>query len=158
MNKYLIAAGSSHHQACNYLAQAENYLSNSKNIKLITKSRIFKNASKFSHINRLFFNTVYAVTSNLEPLVFYRELKTIETKLGRIRSYKNAPRTLDLDVLIALNLKYKKSTFFVPHPQAYMRSFFAVCAVEALMNAGWPIDLALSRASRRFSHDYLVAL
>ncbi len=76
--------------------------------------------------------------------------------MGRIRTYRYAPRTLDLDILIASNLDYKSSTFRVPHTQAFVRSFFVVCAAEALMHAGWPTPINLAMAKTRGGRDYLV--
>jgi 2-amino-4-hydroxy-6-hydroxymethyldihydropteridine diphosphokinase len=157
MNKFIVAAGSSHHEAFYYLEQAERRISRYQNIKICAKSRVFKNCSKFSSINRLFFNQAFALETYLEPLVFYRELRSIESFSGRIRSYKNAPRTLDLDILLLSNLKYKSSNFRVPHAQTFLRSFFVVCAQEALMRARWPIPVELALAATRGGRDYLVA-
>ena len=157
MNKYLIAAGSCHHNGIYYLAQAEKILSQHYNFMLCAKSKIYKNCSKFSYTNRLYYNLAFAVKTRLEPLVFYRELRSIESTLGRIRTYKNSPRTLDLDILMVSNLEYKSSTFRVPHTQAFVRSFFVVCAREALMHAGWPTPIDLTMAKTRGGRDYLVA-
>jgi 2-amino-4-hydroxy-6-hydroxymethyldihydropteridine diphosphokinase len=157
MNKYIISAGSCDYRGLRYLEHAKNNLLQSSKFILSGQSRIFKNSSKYAKINRLYYNTAFAVESLLEPLAFYRELRSIESKLGRIRTYKNSPRTLDLDVLIAFNLSYKTSTFCVPHREAYARNFFVVCAVEALIAAHWPIPIALIHARARMSRDLLVA-
>lgn len=156
MNKFVIAAGSSHHNGLFYLAQAERRISGYKNIIIHSKSRIFKNCSKFSKTNRLYFNQAFALKTIFEPLVLYRELRSIEHTMGRIRTYKNAPRTLDLDILLLSNLEYKSSTFQVPHAQAFVRSFFVVCAKEALVRAHWPVPAALILAKTRGGCDYLV--
>jgi len=157
MNKYVIAAGSSHHDGVYYLSRSEQRISQHQKIIFCAKSRIYKNCSKFSHTNRLYFNQAFAVKTCLEPLVFYRELRSIEIAMGRIRTYKNSPRTLDLDILVGSNLEYKSSTFRIPHTQAFLRSFFVVCAAEALMHAGWPIPINLAIAKARGGRDYLVA-
>lgn len=156
MIKYIVVAGSSHHAAKSYLSAAQKHIAATKNINLIATSRIFKNCSQNTNMNRLFFNRAFALTCSLEPRVFYRELKSIEFKLGRIRAYKNSPRTIDLDVLMAINLKYKSLSFCVPHSQCFARSFFVVCAMEAIMIARWPLPQALTRANSKFGCDYLV--
>lgn len=157
MNNFIVAAGSSHHHAMYYLAQAELIICQNKNIKICAKSRLFKNGSKFSKTNRLYYNQAFALSSFFEPLAFYRELRSIESSLGRIRTYKNAPRTIDLDILLLSNLEYKSSTFRVPHAQAFVRSFFVVCAQEALMRAHWPTPATLALAKTRGGRDYMVA-
>lgn len=157
MNNFIVAAGSSHPNALYYFAQAELRISQYSNIKICAKSRIFKNGSKFSKTNKLFYNQAFAISTCFEPLVFYRELRSIELLLGRIRTYKNAPRTLDLDILLLSNLKYKSSTFCVPHVQAFVRSFFVVCAQEALMHAHWPQHITITLAKTRGGRDYMVA-
>lgn len=156
MNNFIVAAGSSHHNALYYLAQAELRFSQYQNIKLCAKSRIYKNCSKFSKTNRLYYNQAFALSTFFEPLVFYRELRSIESLLGRIRTYKNAPRTLDLDILLLSNLEYKSSIFRIPHAQTFVRSFFVVCAKEALMRAHWPEPMTLALAKTRGGRDYMV--
>jgi 2-amino-4-hydroxy-6-hydroxymethyldihydropteridine diphosphokinase len=155
MPKYILAAGSSHPNGYSYLQKSCEIISNSSSMKLHGTSRILKNSSKGTNINRLFFNCGMAVYSHLEPLVFYRELKTIELTLGRIRTYKNAPRTIDLDVLIAFDLSYYSSTFILPHKETYTRGFFVSCAMEAIVSAKWVMPHSLFRAWGRLSAEYL---
>ena len=47
-----------------------------------------------------FVNAVMEVQSTLEPLALFKALQSIEQRFGRERSYRNAPRTLDLDLLL----------------------------------------------------------
>ena len=50
-------------------------------------------------------------------------LQALESDAGRQRSYRNAPRTLDLDVLLYGNTQIKTATLEVPHPRMWERAF-----------------------------------
>lgn len=155
MPNYIIAAGSCHYQGQEYLIRAKELLKNYNNMLLCGESRIIKNASQGMKIKRLFFNCAFAISAYLEPRAFYRELKTIEYELGRIRSYKNAPRTIDLDVLMSFDLIYNSSTFKVPHRDFYTRDFFVNCAVEAIKCASWPVPISLIKAKAQLGRNHL---
>lgn len=155
MPNYIVAAGSCHSQGPSYLLRARESLRGHTQLRLCGESKIVKNGSQGMRINRLFYNCAFALSAPMEPLTFYRELKVIEFKLGRIRSYRNAPRTIDLDVLIAFDLIYNSTTFSVPHREFYTRDFFVSVATEAILSAGWPIPLALSRARLKLGAHYL---
>jgi 2-amino-4-hydroxy-6-hydroxymethyldihydropteridine diphosphokinase len=86
---------------------------------------------------------VIAAQASLEPLSFYRYLYAIEKEFGRIRTYKFARRTIDLDLLLSLDITFNGTNFFLPHQEAFKRMFFVVPAIEALQSAGWPIPLRL---------------
>ena len=157
MPNYIVAAGSCHPQGFSYLMRARVALKEHRQLHLRGESQIVKNGSQGMRINRLFYNCAFAVSAPLEPLTFYRELKVIEYKLGRIRSYKNAPRTIDLDVLMSFDLIYNSTTFSVPHKDFYTRDFFVSVAKEATMRARWPVPLALSRARLKLGAYYLAS-
>ena len=70
-----------------------------------------------------FINAVVRYRTTLEPLALLDLLQTIEQQQGRERPFKNAPRTLDLDLLCydALHLNHPRLT--LPHPGIYERAF-----------------------------------
>ena len=68
-------------------------------------------------------NAVVEVVTHLEPQSLLEQLQAIEQRAGRERSYRNAPRTLDLDVLLYGNQKIKTTTLLVPHPRMMERAF-----------------------------------
>jgi 2-amino-4-hydroxy-6-hydroxymethyldihydropteridine diphosphokinase len=63
-----------------------------------------------------FWNLVARVRTRLEPVELFERLQQIENELGRVRSFRNAPRTIDLDILtydeLVLNTRSSRST---PH-------------------------------------------
>ncbi len=155
MTYFIISAGSSCPNAHKYFIAACKLINKSRYMTLYGASNMYKNGSLGMPINQMFYNCALAVSSHLEPHAFYRELKVIEHKLGRIRSYKNAPRTIDLDVLLSFNLSYKSPSFFIPHPETYKRSFFVKCACELIKSLGWPTPFSLLGSRRRLARSYL---
>ncbi|MDD3354675.1 2-amino-4-hydroxy-6-hydroxymethyldihydropteridine diphosphokinase [Zoogloea sp.] len=68
-------------------------------------------------------NAVVAVDTALAPLALLRALLTIEAEHGRIRSTQNAPRTLDLDLLLHGDLVLTSHELTLPHPRMHERAF-----------------------------------
>jgi 7,8-dihydro-6-hydroxymethylpterin-pyrophosphokinase len=54
------------------------------------------------------------------------ELLAIETRLGRIRTEKYGPRTIDIDILLFNRLVYRSPELSVPHPELANRRFALV--------------------------------
>ncbi|MBD3809379.1 MAG: 2-amino-4-hydroxy-6-hydroxymethyldihydropteridine diphosphokinase [Sulfuricurvum sp.] len=69
-----------------------------------------------------FDNTVIEVATSLTPRVFLRLIWRIEKRFGRRRSFANAPRTLDLDILFFDNRKIITKELTIPHPHWKERS------------------------------------
>ena len=71
----------------------------------------------------VFINTVVAIDTTLEPLNLLDLLQAIEQAHGRERPYRNAPRTLDLDLLLYGELTIETPRLSVPHPRMHQRAF-----------------------------------
>ena len=70
-----------------------------------------------------FLNGVMEIETMLDPSKLLRELKRIESFLGRKKTVKNGPRTMDLDILLYDNEKIKKKNLVIPHPRMLKREF-----------------------------------
>ncbi len=70
-----------------------------------------------------FFNAVAVLTSALGPRELLASLHWIELGQGRERSYQNAPRTLDLDLLWFGNAVRQSPELTLPHPRMLGRAF-----------------------------------
>lgn len=70
-----------------------------------------------------FVNAVALVRTTLAPLVLLDHLQSIEAAHGRERPYLNAPRRLDLDLLLYGNRRMVSSRLTLPHPRAHLRAF-----------------------------------
>lgn len=68
-------------------------------------------------------NAVVEVQTVLKPLALLEVLQSVETRAGRQRSYRNAPRTLDLDILLYGAESINSGRLSVPHPRMWERAF-----------------------------------
>ena len=70
-----------------------------------------------------FCNAVAELRTSLDPLGLLRALQAIEHDHGRQRSYTNAPRTLDLDLLMYGQRQVDEPELTLPHPRLHRRAF-----------------------------------
>ncbi|MFI4940467.1 MAG: 2-amino-4-hydroxy-6-hydroxymethyldihydropteridine diphosphokinase, partial [Burkholderiales bacterium] len=70
-----------------------------------------------------FINAVAWCETQLEAQELLQELQTIEIAFGRERPYVNAPRTLDLDILLYGDRQIGTDRLVVPHPRLTGRAF-----------------------------------
>ena len=70
-----------------------------------------------------FINAVALVQTQLSPLALLHALQALELQSGRERPYKNAPRTLDLDLIFYGDVALATPELTLPHPRWYERAF-----------------------------------
>lgn len=70
-----------------------------------------------------FVNAVAALDTHLTPLALLDALQALENRHGRERPYKNAPRTLDLDLLLYGDTVLDHERLTLPHPRMHLRAF-----------------------------------
>ena len=81
-----------------------------------------------------FINAVFCMVTSLAPLPFLNWLQSIEDELGRKRDprQRNAPRTLDLDILLFAQESIQQTQLIVPHPRMHERRFVLEPLLEIL--------------------------
>ena len=77
-----------------------------------------------------YINAVAAVETELDAHALLAALMDIEQAHGRERPYRNAPRTLDLDLLLAGDAIIDTPTLTVPHPRMHERAFVLAPLLE----------------------------
>ena len=70
-----------------------------------------------------FVNAVAELHTALSPLQLLHRLQAIEQDFGRVRAARNAPRTLDLDLLLLGPLVLQGEELTLPHPRLHLRAF-----------------------------------
>ncbi len=70
-----------------------------------------------------FLNAVAELSTRLAPRALLEGLLRIEARAGRERSFRNAPRTLDLDLLLYSSRSIDEPGLQVPHPRMHERRF-----------------------------------
>ena len=73
-----------------------------------------------------YLNAVAALSTRLAPLALLEQLQQIEQAAGRERPYRNAPRTLDLDLLLYGDEHIDSHRLTVPHARMAQRAFVLV--------------------------------
>ncbi len=81
-----------------------------------------------------FINAVVALDTRLGPHELLDELFAVEARFGRERSVKNAPRTLDLDLLLHGDTVLNDSELTLPHPRMHERAFVLAPLAEIAPN------------------------
>jgi 2-amino-4-hydroxy-6-hydroxymethyldihydropteridine diphosphokinase len=77
-----------------------------------------------------FINAVAELATALEPLALLQRLQAIEARHGRERPYRNAPRTLDLDLLLHGQRRSSAVELQLPHPRLHERAFVLLPLLE----------------------------
>lgn len=81
----------------------------------------------------------FSPVPTLTPEALLAELKQLEREYGRQRAIvRNAPRELDLDLLLFGDETRNSDDFILPHPRAVDRRFVLAPAAEVLPGALWP--------------------
>ena len=70
-----------------------------------------------------YINAVACIDTAFDPYELLRALQDIEQAHGRERPYRNAPRTLDLDLLLYGDQQIASESLTVPHPRMHERGF-----------------------------------
>jgi len=97
--------------------------------QLIKRSSLYRSAP-IEASGPDFVNAVVEVSTDLEPLTLLRKLQAIEDLAGRERPYRNAPRTLDLDLLMVDQVSLATPELTLPHPRMMQRAFVLVPLAE----------------------------
>lgn len=75
-------------------------------------------------------NAVVSFDSALSPAAMLRLANTVEAEFGRIRTYRHAPRTLDIDLLLHADGPVDEPDLQLPHPRMHERAFVLAPLLE----------------------------
>ena len=70
-----------------------------------------------------YLNVVVALETELPPRALLELGRRLEEAAGRVRTVKDGPRTLDVDVLVVGDLRVDEPDLVVPHPRMWQRRF-----------------------------------
>ena len=98
-------------------------ISNTKDIKIISKSSFYQTEPIGGVQQGWFVNSAIEIETDLSPENLLSVLLNLELAMGRIRKEKWGPRLIDLDLLLYGNLVLKKQELTLPHPEIQNRKF-----------------------------------
>lgn len=86
-----------------------------------------------------FLNAAISLQTPLAPGDLMTNLLRIERDLGRVRIFPNAPRTIDLDILLYDDAVIEAAGVTVPHPRLHERAFVLVPVADIAPNVVHPV-------------------
>ncbi|MRI59154.1 MAG: 2-amino-4-hydroxy-6-hydroxymethyldihydropteridine diphosphokinase [Epsilonproteobacteria bacterium] len=90
-------------------------------VRLIASAPILKNPP-FGYLDQPhFYNTVIAVDTTLSPKELLRFVLYLERRYKRVRTFKNAPRSLDIDIIFYADRIINIKDLTIPHPFWHQR-------------------------------------
>ena len=98
--------------------------------QLVKRSSLYRTAPVGYADQPDFINAVGALETTLAPRALLDALLELELARGRARNFANAPRTLDLDILLYGDQQIAEPGLSVPHPRMHERAFVLVPLAE----------------------------
>ena len=89
----------------------------------VQTSPMYRTAPQGFRNQPAFYNAVCRLTTRLTPFELMERLLGIEAAVGRRRTFRNAPRLLDMDILLFNRLVLNSPPLVLPHPRMAERLF-----------------------------------
>src|SRR6185295_4172908 len=117
-------------------------------LRILARSSVWETEPVLSPTSDWFLNMVVRVGAELSsPLDLLDVLLAVEDRLGRVRSVPNAPRTIDLDLLLVDELSWSDERLVLPHPRMWDRAFVLAPLTELAP------DLCNPRTGRKLGEE-----
>ena len=123
MTRAYIGIGSNLDEPQAQVARAFDELAGLPQTRLSRRSSLYRTAPMGHAAQPDFINAVAALDTELGALDLLGELQAIERRHDRQRSFRNAPRSLDLDLLLYGDACIDEPQLTVPHPRLHERAF-----------------------------------
>lgn len=134
MNRAFIALGTNIEPRETFLADGLSALAKQKNLKIVKKSSIYETAPVGYLDQDNFLNMVIEVKTSLSVIELLNYCQDIEQQLGRERSVRFGPRTIDLDILMYNQENSNTERLIIPHPRMHERAFVLIPLNEIAAN------------------------
>ena len=125
-NRAIVSLGSNLEPRADYLRRAIAALSSLPETRFVKASSVVETEPvdvppEFAALK--FLNQVVVFETTLDPFDFSRRMHAIEDDLGRVRTVRNGPRTIDIDLIDFGGQVIDTPELILPHPRAHLRSF-----------------------------------
>ena len=137
-----IGIGSNLNDPRTHVVRALEELDQLPHSRVVKRSSLYRSAPVGHAAQPAFINAVAQLETGLPAERLLAELQVIESRHGRRRSFPNAPRTLDLDLLILGNLELDTPGLRIPHPRMHERAFVLKPLLEIAPDLQPRFDLA----------------
>ena len=93
-----------------------HYLSNRRDMSIIETSPILKNPP-FGYLKQdFFYNALIEISTDLIPVELLKRTQMTERLFGRVKNFKDGPRTLDIDIIFHSLGRVEREFLKIPHP------------------------------------------
>jgi len=130
MNLAFVALGANLDDPVAQVRAAGAALANVPDSRLLRLSSLYRTAPVGIRGQPDFINAVAALATRLPPPQLLDALFAVERRFGRRREFYQAPRTLDLDLLLYDQLVVDSLPLSVPHPRMHLRAFVLAPLLE----------------------------
>ena len=117
---------------------AQSRLAALTDTQLVTHSALYRSAPVGVTNQPDYVNAVFVLDTRLSPETLLSALLDIEQRGGRTRTYRYAPRTLDLDLLLYGHRIIRQPQLQVPHPRMHERAFVLIPLAEVAPDISIP--------------------
>ena len=122
----IVALGSNIEPRAGYLARARDALAAFPHTHIVQMSAVEETEpvdvpGEYAHMK--FLNQIVVLETALGPLDFSRRMHEVEDALGRVRTVRNGPRTIDIDLIDFGGIRMDTPELTLPHPRARERDF-----------------------------------
>ena len=122
----IVSLGSNIEPRADYLKRAIAALSALPETTFVKASSVLETdpvdvPSEFAELK--FLNQAAVFETKLDPFDFSRRMHAIEDDLGRVRTVRNGPRTIDIDLIDFGGQVINTPELTLPHPRAHFRDF-----------------------------------
>ena len=143
------------------ILQAMQALDKLAGTRVLARSSLYRSAPLGYLEQPDFINAVVMIETSLLPLALLQALLALEQDSGRTREFQNAPRTLDLDVLLYDDLQHHEHGLTVPHPHMHKRAFVLLplleiapgCVIPGVGSAVVAMQLCADQQLDKLTHD-----
>lgn len=124
--RVVVALGSNIEPRSRFLERALDALSRFPDTRLVAASSVVETEPvdvPAAFVGQKFLNQAAVFESALDPFDFSRRMHAIEDALGRVRTVRNGPRTIDIDLIDFGGAVVDTPELTLPHPRARQRDF-----------------------------------
>ena len=133
-----IALGSNLNNPSAQLDEAVELWRQYKSCQIIKVSSYLRNPAVGPVEQPDFVNAVMSINTTLSPHALLDICLSIEQRMGRVRSERWGPRTIDCDIILYGQQVVNDDTLIIPHPQLQFRTFVYEPLLEICPTAKWP--------------------
>ena len=126
MGEAVISMGSNLGNRIENLNAAVRAIAKLPGVKIINASSVYETEPVDCEEDDMYLNAAILVEAEISPQMLLGECLGIEAAMGRIRTKRNAPRIIDLDLILYDGFKTESFELTLPHPRMLERAFVMV--------------------------------